>query len=72
MQTQQIINFFGTVSNSATSRTSKTGSKYTVFGGLHHRFWLVTPPLQNYYLITYLDSVRQIATRVPRELPSSA
>ncbi len=32
MQTQQIINFFGTVSNSATSRTSKTGSKYTVFG----------------------------------------
>ena len=33
MQTQQTIIFFGTVSNSATSRTSKTGRKYTAFGG---------------------------------------
>jgi len=32
MQTQQTITFFGTVSNSATSRTSKTGCKYTAFG----------------------------------------
>ncbi len=32
MQTQQTITFFGTVSNSATSRTSKTGRKYTAFG----------------------------------------
>ena len=32
MQTQQTIAFFGTVSNSATSRTSKTGRKYTAFG----------------------------------------
>ena len=32
MQTQQTITFFGTVSNSATSRTSKTGRKYTSFG----------------------------------------
>jgi DUF1009 family protein len=32
MRTQQTITFFGTVSNSATSRTSKTGRKYTAFG----------------------------------------
>ena len=32
MQTQQTVTFFGTVSNSATSRTSKTGRKYTAFG----------------------------------------
>jgi hypothetical protein len=32
MQTQQTITLFGTVSNSATSRTSKTGRKYTAFG----------------------------------------
>jgi hypothetical protein len=32
MQTQQTITFFGTVSNSATSRTSKTGRNYTAFG----------------------------------------
>ena len=32
MQTQQTIIFFGTVSNSATSRSSKTGRKYTAFG----------------------------------------
>ena len=32
MQTQQTISFFGIVSNSATSRTSKTGRKYTAFG----------------------------------------
>jgi len=32
MQTQQTIAFFGTVSNSASSRTSKTGRKYTAFG----------------------------------------
>ena len=32
MQTQQTITFFGTVSNSASSRTSKTGRKYTAFG----------------------------------------
>ena len=32
MQTQQIITLFGTVSNSATSRTSKTGRKYIAFG----------------------------------------
>jgi hypothetical protein len=32
MQTQQTITFFGTVSNSATIRTSKTGRNYTAFG----------------------------------------
>jgi hypothetical protein len=32
MQTQQTITLFGTVSNSATSRISKTGRKYTAFG----------------------------------------
>src|SRR5260370_30077378 len=32
MQTQQTITLYGTVSNSATSRTSKTGRKYTAFG----------------------------------------
>ena len=32
MQTQQTITFFGTVSNSATRRTSKTGREYTAFG----------------------------------------
>jgi hypothetical protein len=32
MQTQATITFFGTVSNSATSSTSKTGRKYTAFG----------------------------------------
>ena len=32
MQTQQTVTLFGTVSNSATSRTSKTGRKYTAFG----------------------------------------
>ena len=32
MQTEQTITLFGTVSNSATSRTSKTGRKYTAFG----------------------------------------
>ena len=32
MQTLQTITLFGTVSNSATSRTSKTGRKYTAFG----------------------------------------
>ena len=32
MQTQQTITLFGTVSNSATSRNSKTGRKYTAFG----------------------------------------
>jgi hypothetical protein len=32
MQTQQTITFFGTVSNSATSRISKNGRKYTAFG----------------------------------------
>jgi hypothetical protein len=32
MQTQQTITLFGTVSNSATSRTSKTGRKFTAFG----------------------------------------
>ena len=32
MQTQQFITFFETVRNSATSRMSKTGRKYTAFG----------------------------------------
>ena len=32
MQTQQTITLFGTVSNSAISRISKTGRKYTAFG----------------------------------------
>jgi hypothetical protein len=32
MQAQQTITLYGTVSNSATSRTSKTGRKYTAFG----------------------------------------
>jgi hypothetical protein len=32
MQTQTTITFFGTVSNSSTSRTSKTGRKYSSFG----------------------------------------
>jgi hypothetical protein len=32
MQTQQTITLFGTVSNSATSRISKNGRKYTAFG----------------------------------------
>jgi hypothetical protein len=32
MQTQKTITLFGTVSNSATSRTSKNGRKYTAFG----------------------------------------
>jgi single-stranded DNA-binding protein len=32
MQTQQTITLFGTVSNSAISRTSKNGRKYTAFG----------------------------------------
>ena len=32
MQTQQTITFFAIVSKSATSRTSKTGRKYTVIG----------------------------------------
>jgi hypothetical protein len=32
VQTQQTITLFGTVSNSASSRTSKTGRKYTAFG----------------------------------------
>jgi hypothetical protein len=32
MQTQQTITLFGTVSNSAIRRISKTGRKYTAFG----------------------------------------
>jgi hypothetical protein len=32
MQTQKTITLLGTVSNSAASRTSKTGRKYTAFG----------------------------------------
>ena len=32
MQTLQTITLFGTVSNSATSRISKNGRKYTAFG----------------------------------------
>jgi hypothetical protein len=32
MQTQQTVTLFGTVSNSATSRISKNGRKYTAFG----------------------------------------
>ena len=32
MQTQQTITLFGTVSNSASSRTTKNGRKYTAFG----------------------------------------
>ena len=32
MQTQQTITLFGTVSNSATSRISRNGRKYTAFG----------------------------------------
>jgi hypothetical protein len=32
MQTQQTITLFGTVINSATSRISKNGRKYTAFG----------------------------------------
>ena len=32
MQTQQTITLFGTVSNSAISRISKSGRKYTAFG----------------------------------------
>jgi hypothetical protein len=32
MQTQQTVTLFGTVSNSATSRPSKAGRKYTAFG----------------------------------------
>jgi single-stranded DNA-binding protein len=32
MQTQQTITLFGTVSNPAISRTSKTSRKYTAFG----------------------------------------
>ncbi len=32
MKTHQTITFFCTVSNSPTSRTSKTGRKYTAFG----------------------------------------
>jgi hypothetical protein len=32
MQTLQTITLFGTVSNSATSRVSKNGRKYTAFG----------------------------------------
>jgi hypothetical protein len=32
MQTQQTITLFGTVSNSASSRISKNGHKYTAFG----------------------------------------
>jgi hypothetical protein len=32
MQIKQTITLFGTVSNSATSRTSKNGRKYTAFG----------------------------------------
>jgi hypothetical protein len=32
MQTQQTITFFGTVSNSATSRISKNGREYIAFG----------------------------------------
>ena len=32
MQTQQTITLFGTVSNSAISRTSRNGRKYTAFG----------------------------------------
>jgi hypothetical protein len=32
MQTQQTITLFGTVSNSATSRISINGRKYTAFG----------------------------------------
>ncbi|MDQ2946738.1 MAG: single-stranded DNA-binding protein, partial [Acidobacteriota bacterium] len=32
MQTQQTITFFGTVSNSASSRVTKNGRKYTAFG----------------------------------------
>jgi hypothetical protein len=32
MQTHQTITLFGTVSNSATSRISKNGRKYTAFG----------------------------------------
>ena len=32
MQTEQTITLFGTVSNSATSRISKNGRKYTAFG----------------------------------------
>ena len=32
MQTQRTITFFGTVSNSATSRISRNGREYTAFG----------------------------------------
>jgi hypothetical protein len=32
MQTQQTITLFGTVSNSASSRISRNGRKYTAFG----------------------------------------
>jgi hypothetical protein len=32
MQTQHTITFFGTVSNSASSRITKNGRKYTAFG----------------------------------------
>jgi single-stranded DNA-binding protein len=32
MQTQQTITLFGTVSNSASSRITKNGRKYTAFG----------------------------------------
>ncbi|MDQ2925351.1 MAG: single-stranded DNA-binding protein [Acidobacteriota bacterium] len=32
MQTQQTITLFGTVSNSASSRVTKNGRKYSVFG----------------------------------------
>jgi hypothetical protein len=32
MQTQQTITIFGTVSNSASSRITKNGRKYTAFG----------------------------------------
>lgn len=32
MQTQQITTLFGIVSNSATSRVTKNGRKYTAFG----------------------------------------
>ncbi|MHB2006951.1 MAG: hypothetical protein ACYCOX_02765 [Acidobacteriaceae bacterium] len=34
MQIKQTITLFGTVSNSATSRISKNGRKYTAFGFL--------------------------------------
>ena len=45
MQTQQTITLFGTVSNSATSRVSKNGRKYTAFGVATCLRFLRVPPL---------------------------